>query len=147
MELHVEEDEWLVGKTLRDCNLRDEGMLVLGIRRDDGSYVGTPRGDTEVYAGDTLIVYGRAEAMKELGQRQAGGAGDVAHERAVDEQASHMAEQDRQERAQKRRRQAERVAEEASCQAEEAARGTEEGNRRAEKKARSRQNRRSDDEE
>lgn len=133
MELHVEEDEWLGGKTLRQCNLRDEGMLVLGIRRRDGSYVGTPRGSTEIYPGDTLIVYGRSRGMKELSTRGAGGAGDAAHERAVGEQTSRLTEQARQEHAQKRRRLAEQAAEEASREAEEASRRVEQGPRRTER--------------
>jgi len=44
---------------------------VLGIARSEGSYVGVPEADTEIYKGDTLIIYGRSTAIKELDKRRA----------------------------------------------------------------------------
>lgn len=85
VERVVEPGDWLAGKTLADLKLRDEGILVLGIRRKDGTYIGAPRGWTEIRPGDTLIVYGRAGLLEELCRRRAGPAGDRAHEEAVRE--------------------------------------------------------------
>ncbi|RLE31535.1 potassium transporter TrkA [Candidatus Acetothermia bacterium] len=82
----VEPGDWLAGRTLADLKLREEGVLVLGIRRADGTYIGAPRGWTEVRPGDTLIVYGRAGLLEELCRRRAGPEGDRAHEKAVKEQ-------------------------------------------------------------
>lgn len=82
-ELQVRPGDWLAGKTLSDMRLRDEGVLVLGIQRADGTYIGAPRGWTEVHPGDTLIVYGRAELLSELDRRCSGAEGDRAHAAAV----------------------------------------------------------------
>ncbi|MFW6061678.1 MAG: TrkA C-terminal domain-containing protein [Planctomycetota bacterium] len=106
MELQVQEGDWVAGKKLQDCQLRKEGILVLGLTRDDGSYVGAPHGNTEIYPGDTLLLYGRGDDLAELSKRQAGGAGDAAHVEAEREQEEHVAEQERQEAARRARRQA-----------------------------------------
>ncbi len=107
LEIRIRKGDWLAGKTLRNCFLRAEGANVLGIVRADGSYIGVPTGDTEVYAGDTLIVYGRTQSLKELDRRRGGMAGDAAHERAIDEERGRMARQKQQETEQKRRRRSE----------------------------------------
>ncbi len=86
VERVVEPGDWLAGRTLADLKLREEGVLVLGIRRRDGTYVGAPRGWTEIRPGDTLIIYGRAALLDELCRRRAGPEGDQAHLRAVAEQ-------------------------------------------------------------
>ncbi|MBS3735445.1 MAG: TrkA C-terminal domain-containing protein [Phycisphaerae bacterium] len=109
MELHVDEDDWLAEKPLHECDVQGEGVLVLGILRADGTYLGAPRGQTQVHAGDTLIVYGRGELLAELDERRAGGAGDRAHAAAVDAQQRALAAQDRAEaRSERQRRRAER---------------------------------------
>jgi len=103
-ELLVEEGDWVAGKTLGQCALAQEGLIVLGILRSDGSYVGGPRGDTEVYPGDTLIIYGRTGVLRELDKRRAGTMGDQAHEAAVCEQRRCIEEQQRRDDERKRRR-------------------------------------------
>ena len=85
---------WLAGRTLGDLRLRDEGVVVLGIARSDGSYIGVPDGETEVRSGDTLIAYGRVKSFEDLTRRPPGREGDEAHDRAVRRQH----EVDRQER-------------------------------------------------
>ena len=105
-ELAVKEQDWLADKTLRDCRLTEEGVIVLGIYRDNGDYVGAPTADTRIYAGDLLILYGRAGALRELDQRREDMEGEAAHERAVDEQRRHMAEQEAQEEAHSQKRSA-----------------------------------------
>lgn len=105
MELHVREGEWLAGRQLKQCRLHQEGVLVLGIYRSDGSYLGVPRGDTEIEVGDTLILYGRSESVRELDTREAGSSGEQAHSRAVSEQQREEARQEAQESESRRRRQ------------------------------------------
>lgn len=85
-ELQVENEDWLADRTLRDLGLRAEGVNILGVEKEDGDYVGAPRGDTRVEPGDVLILYGRGSALEELDERRRGAAGDTAHEEAVAEQ-------------------------------------------------------------
>lgn len=77
----VEAGTWLAGETLADLRLRShEGVVVLGIRRDDDTYVGAPAGDHELRPGDTVVAYGKEDRLRELAERS---AGDVAaHEEA-----------------------------------------------------------------
>ncbi len=92
----MHEQEWITDKTLAELRLRDEGLLVLGIVRANGDYVGSPGGDTEVVAGDTLIIYGREAGLRDIDDRLAGVPGDVAHQQAVSERQK-VAEQEDQE--------------------------------------------------
>jgi hypothetical protein len=77
---------WLVDRPLGELRLRDEGMIVLGIVRSDGSYLGVPSRDTCVEAGDTVIVYGRNRDFPRLSARDASAEGDRLHDEAVRDQ-------------------------------------------------------------
>ena len=82
-ELAVEPQDWLAGKTLLELKLPTEGVLVLGIRREDGAYRGTPTADMEVRPGDTLVIYGPIDRIGELDQRRQGRSGEIAHQEAI----------------------------------------------------------------
>lgn len=84
-ELAVEPGDWLSDKALSDLDLPDEGVLLLAIQRRDGRFVGAPRGSTEIAAGDTVYLYGRASALSELDNRPATPSGEQAHRAAVAE--------------------------------------------------------------
>jgi len=79
----IQPGSWLDGKTLREARLDEEGVLVLGIYRHVGDrvvFIGAPRGDTRLLAGDEVIVYGHEEAIASLARRLAGPEGDREHE-------------------------------------------------------------------
>ena len=78
-ELSVGPNDWLASKTLLELKLPREGVLVLGVRRRDGEYIGAPCADTQIQPFDALIMYGPVERIKELDERRAGRTGDVAH--------------------------------------------------------------------
>lgn len=78
-ELQVKADDWLAGRTLADLKLRQEGIMVLGITRSNGDYIGAPDGETGVNADDVLILYGRATVMRDLDERKRGFTGNMAH--------------------------------------------------------------------
>jgi hypothetical protein len=78
-ELHVDPDSWLVNQTLGNLNLRDEGLLVLGIERVSGEFIGAPNGETTLGEGDKVIIYGRDSTLAELSRRHPGINGDVEH--------------------------------------------------------------------
>ena len=79
-------DPALAGRTLAELGLRKEGIMVLGITRADGRYMGAPDGGTEINANDVLIVYGRAEVMIDLDQRKHGFSGNMAHQKKIVDQ-------------------------------------------------------------
>lgn len=86
VELQVTPDDWLANRTLKEAELRDEGLIVLGIRREAGTYIGGPKGDTTVFPGDILLVYGRILNIEELDGRRHDWTGDQEHRRRVQEQ-------------------------------------------------------------
>jgi hypothetical protein len=93
-EIVVEEGEWLEGRLIRDLQLAQEGIVVLGIRRPEGGYTGAPTGATRLHQGDVVIVYGRVSALDDLRGRRAGAEGDQAHRRETAEQQRIVAHQD-----------------------------------------------------
>jgi hypothetical protein len=99
-EKHVKEGDWVEGRKLSECDLDQEGVVVLGIQRGDDSYLGAPRASTEIYPGDTLILYGRSDTLAELDRRREGGQGDAAHRQAVSEQQREVKKQEAEERRQ-----------------------------------------------
>jgi NhaP-type Na+/H+ and K+/H+ antiporter len=105
-EQHVHRGDWVEGKKLKDCSLLEEGIVVLGITRDDGSYVGGPKGDTEILGGDTLILYGRSDKLRALDRRRADVNGDKAHDESVAEERVRSADEQRHDEEHVRARQA-----------------------------------------
>ncbi len=69
-EVQVRTDDWLSDKLLQESRLRDEGVVVLGLTRGDGTYIGIPEGATKILPNDTLILYGRSEALANLDKRR-----------------------------------------------------------------------------
>lgn len=85
-EMLARPESWLVDRPLGELRLRDEGMMVLGIVRSDGSYLGVPSRDTCIEPGDTVIVYGRSRDFPRLSARAASPEGDQLHDEAVRQQ-------------------------------------------------------------
>lgn len=99
VELEVEGEDWLANATLQELQLRDEGVQVLGITREDGRYLGVPRGDTPVLPGDTLILYGRGNVLENLDRRRRDYEGERQHRQAVAEQERALEAQKAQDEA------------------------------------------------
>jgi hypothetical protein len=91
--LGVEADSSFAEHRLADLHLPDEGVLVLGIRQEDGTFLGAPRGDTAIHEQDTLVVYGYADVLEGLGMRRVGMEGDRAHTEPMSEIAARQAEE------------------------------------------------------
>ena len=81
VEILLHEDDWVRGFSLRTLRLTDEGVLVLGMVKADGRFIGGPSPEAIGEAGDTLIVYGPARQIQELANRRAGD--EDARDRAV----------------------------------------------------------------
>lgn len=98
-ELQVHADDWLAGHTLLELRLANEGVLVLGIEKPNGDYLGAPRGHTRLESGDCLILYGRQESLLDLDERRAGIEGNVQHMLAVTRQMEIFEEELKAEKA------------------------------------------------
>jgi hypothetical protein len=96
-ELAIKPGDWLADRSLADAQLSREGVLVLGIERKDGHYVGAPRGNTIIHAGDCLILYGQQEALLDLDVRSADLVGNLQHVIAVTRELDRLETQDRDE--------------------------------------------------
>ncbi|MEJ5338271.1 MAG: potassium channel family protein [Aquificaceae bacterium] len=65
VELAVQENSPLVGKKLKEIDLRRVyGVTVIGIRRSDGSLDLTVSGDTQIEGGDTLLLLGKPSNIR-----------------------------------------------------------------------------------
>lgn len=89
-EVKLNAGDWLAEKTITELDLPSEGVLILGIRRDN-SYIGAPQPDVEAKPGDTLVLYGKQDRLKELSGRLSGDTkarGDAVedHEETLEEQ-------------------------------------------------------------
>lgn len=66
-QLRVPASSPLAGKTLTDSNIRkDFDVILVAIKRKDGSMVFNPGKDTVLSAGDTIIVLGERDHMEKL---------------------------------------------------------------------------------
>lgn len=93
-ELAVAPDSWLASKPLEELHLAAEGIVVLGVLRQDGQYVGAPTRSLSLAPGDSILVYGHREHLQELAQRSATDrqAHRAGKERHAQQQAEHARE-------------------------------------------------------
>jgi len=67
-ELHVDAGDWLANRALQELKLPDEGLLVLGVERTDGDFIGVPNGGDEVHLEEVTKTERVREAEKRLDQ-------------------------------------------------------------------------------
>ena len=65
-EFEIDPGHPFIGRSLMDLRLSSRGVLVLGIYRESGEYLGTPHKDSMILAGDVLTVYGREEQIRDV---------------------------------------------------------------------------------
>jgi voltage-gated potassium channel len=68
-ELVVGERSPLAGASVRDAASPYDGVMIMAVRSADGSLLVPPRADTELAAGDLLIIVGPMEALADLAER------------------------------------------------------------------------------
>jgi len=78
-EIPVEKNDWLENKNLKDAKLDEEGVLVLGIRKPSGEYIGIPQPDTIFQLDDLITLYGHSEQLDAINKRSAGHKGEASH--------------------------------------------------------------------
>ncbi len=94
-EHEIRPDDWLAGRTLAESQLAREGVLVLGIEKPDGTYLGAPNASIQMESGDCLIVYGQQETLDDLDSRRADIVGNLHHVMAVTRQLDVLEEENR----------------------------------------------------
>lgn len=65
-DLQLHEQSRYIGKRLSATDLREKGVMILGVRRADGQQLIPPPGDTELRAGDCLFVFGSSAAVNDM---------------------------------------------------------------------------------
>lgn len=103
-EINVQSGDWVTDTPLSELKLHNEGVLVLGIQRKNGDYLGAPTGDSVIQPEDTLILYGRKSVLTEIDERKKGILGDHEHERAVEEQERVQEEEEIRDKEQQKAR-------------------------------------------
>ena len=94
IELHARGDDWLVERPLSELGLPAEGIVILGVHRKDGTFIGAPTGSTVIHTDDDVLAYGRLDHLRDLDERHKGTHGDRAHREAVREQHELVAGQE-----------------------------------------------------
>jgi hypothetical protein len=97
IELHARGEDWLVDRPLSELGLPAEGIVILGIHRKDGTFIGAPTGHTVIHVDDDVLAYGRLDHLQDLDNRHQGVGGDQAHLAAVLEQHQIIAGQGNEE--------------------------------------------------
>lgn len=92
-EIEVDPGDWLSNRRISELRLPKEGVLILGVRRANGSYIGAPHGDTDVLSGDLLTCYGPEKVLQDLSRRLRGPKGDAVHTSTVEGQDRVRAEE------------------------------------------------------
>lgn len=65
LELQLDSESSMVGKTIMELDTELDGRFVVGAITRDGSLI-TPRGDTEIHAGDKIVVFVETSFADEL---------------------------------------------------------------------------------
>jgi hypothetical protein len=98
-ELQIADGDWIADVPLAELGLPEEGVVVLGIQRADGRYVGAPTPETRLRSGDTVVLYGQDDTIDELDTRRAGAGGDDAHQVSRSRHGALLGRQQEGERA------------------------------------------------
>jgi voltage-gated potassium channel len=70
-DVQITEDNPLVGKQLAETDLRERGVMVIGIRRANGERLLPPPGTAVIQAGDSLFAFGSSDVVNAMIGEQA----------------------------------------------------------------------------
>lgn len=65
-DIQIDSDSPYVGRKLMDTDLRDKGVMIIGIRRANGERLLPPTGTAVIEAGDSLFAFGSSEAVNAM---------------------------------------------------------------------------------
>ncbi|MCF6506946.1 potassium transporter TrkA [Blastococcus sp. MG754426] len=82
VQVPVRDGDWISSRPLGRLRLPEEGVTVLGVERDDGTWMGAPSVDLQVRTGDVVALYGRQAVLDDITERLHGEEGEQASERS-----------------------------------------------------------------
>jgi voltage-gated potassium channel len=65
-DVQIDEESPYVGKQLMDTDLRENGVMIIGIRRSNGERLMPPPGTAVIHPGDSLFVFGSTSAVNAM---------------------------------------------------------------------------------
>ena len=65
-DVQIDEESPYVGKQLMDTDLRESGVMIIGIRRSSGERLMPPPGTAVIHPGDSLFVFGSTSAVNTM---------------------------------------------------------------------------------
>ena len=68
-EVQIREESPYIDQKLSETDLRDQGIMVIGIRRADGSHILAPEGSVGIHEGDSLFAFGTQTAVNSLARK------------------------------------------------------------------------------
>ncbi len=92
-EKKIKSDDWMANKTLKELNLRHEGITILGIDRPDRDHIGSPTGSFDILPNDVVTIYGKAEVIKNIFARKNDFQAAVSHEEFVEREDKRLKDQ------------------------------------------------------
>jgi len=95
--IEVQAGDWIENQKVGDLKLWQEGINLIGIQRDDGTYLGIPKHKTKITNHDQIILYGRKKSLHNLERRKRNVSGDKEHVEAVKEQNKEEIKQDKED--------------------------------------------------
>lgn len=93
-ERKIAKDDWMANKTLRELNLRHEGITILGIDREGKDYIGSPTGSFDILPNDVVTLYGKSELIKNIYARKNNFDASISHKEAVKKETTRIEEQE-----------------------------------------------------
>ena len=100
-EKTIGKEDWMANKTLRELNLRHEGITVLGIDRHGRDYIGSPTGSFDILPDDVVTVYGKAEIIKNIYARKNNFSASISHKEFVEREDERIEDQEKRNDHQK----------------------------------------------
>lgn len=94
----IDDEDWMANKTLKDLNLRHEGLTILGIDRHGDDYLGSPAGNAMILPDDVITVYGKSEVIKSVFGRKRDFKATLEHEAFVKMEEERLEDQEQRKK-------------------------------------------------
>lgn len=97
-EKRIAPDDWMANRTLMELNLREEGITVLGINREDADYFGSPSGEFKILPKDVVTLYGKGDGLTNVCNRKKNYRAENEHHEKVKQEETRQKLQEQREK-------------------------------------------------